>query len=814
MPTIWSETLVQDLKFALRTLRRSPAFTAIAILSLALGIGANSTIFTFLNAIVLRPLPYPDATRIVAIQERPLKRDGTVGVHPYNFLQWRQRATSFDALALAQMLPFNTNGPDGAEQVSAMLTTTELFRVFGVTPSLGRAFTPQDAHRFGTEDPNRRIIVSYEFWQRRLGADPAAIGTSLIVNNVANEIIGVAPPGFRIGTLAPDLYVPMWIDPAKPDSIGSRSFLCFGRLRTGTVAANITVASARAELDTIAAQLSRETPIDKEMGVALFGMHDYLVQSSRYVLTLLMGVVALVLLIACLNLASLLLTRGIARQGELAIRISLGASRVRLVRQLLIESLVLAIGGGVAGLLLAKGAVRALLVLTSTALTFGRAEPITLDWQVTLFTIALSTCASLLFGLLPAWNACRIDPQIALRDRGTGTTRATRRSHTRSVLVIAEVSLAVVLLIGAGLLLRTFSKMLQIDLGFQPSHVLTMGLFLSEGKDQKRAELIEQMLERIETIPGVSSASTIQFLPVAGGTGGTGFRFVDRGEGAAPAQLTEVSEVSRGYLSTMGVPLLQGREFSAHDRMGSPRVAMVNRAFVRKYCADGQALGRTIDVQWTNEAPTEIVGVVGDVSYTALTTEARPMVYLLHAQAPGYVMYLVVRAMGEPAALATAVRHAVQTVDPTKSVARVKTMEQYVDEAIARPRLYASMVAAFAALALMLAGIGLYGLIAYAVTQRTHEIGIRMALGAERGAVLRMILTQGAALAASGLVLGVMTSLALGRLVVSLLFGVTATDVATYVWVSMVLAAVALLAAYIPARRASRVDPMVALRSE
>jgi len=812
------EQWAQDLKFALRTLRRSLGFTTVAVLSLALGIGANASIFTFLNAVVLRPLPYPDPGRIISIRERRLQKDGTVNVHPFNFLQWQQRARSFESLALMQMIPFNAMGPDGAEQVGALMTTADLFRVFGVAPILGRGLTPDDA----TQGAERVVIVSYEFWQRRLASDPAAIGRKLIINNNPRLIIGVAPPAFRVATLAPDLYVPLGIDPAKPDAIGSRSFLCFGRLRPITE-----VASARAELDTIAAQLSRDTPLDKDMGVSVLGLHDDMVQSSRNILTLLMGVVAMVLLIACLNLASLLLTRGIGRQNELAIRVSLGASRLRLVRQLVVESLVLAIAGGALGLLIAHWSVKALLVLTTTALTFGRAEEIALDWRVLLFTMALSTLTALLFGLLPAWNACRVDPQTALRERGAGGSSSRSgggRRHTqfRSALVIGEVALAVVLLVGAGLLLRTFSKLLQIDLGFQPAQVLTMRLFLPDAADVKRANLIEQMLQRIEALPGVTAASTIQFLPVAGGTSGTGFRFADgdRDGGAsadadsAPGQITEASLVSRGYFSAMGVPVLQGRAFTSRDRMGSPRVVIVNRAFVRKFCPDGRALGRSITVDWSNKAPTEIIGIAGDVSYTALTTEPRPMVYLLHAQAPGYVMHLVVRAAGDPVALAAAVRREVQTVDPTKTVAPVKTMEQYVNESLARPRLYAAMLAAFAALALILAGIGLYGLIAYAVGQRTHEIGIRMALGAERGAVLRMVLAEGAWLAVIGLVAGVAAALAFSRVLSSLLFGVTATDAITYAVVTIVLASVALLAAYVPARRAAGVDPMIALRCE
>jgi putative ABC transport system permease protein len=806
------EQILQDVRFAVRTLRRSPAFTIVAVLSLALGIGANTTIFTFLNAIVLRPLPYHDPDRIIFIQERPLQQDRTVHVHPFNFLQWKARARSIESLALAQMIPFNTMGPDGAEQAAAMMTTVELFRVLDVAPALGRWFTAEEATFTGgpSGTTSRAVVVSYEFWQRRLNADPHAIGKTLMLNNTSRVVVGVAPPRLRVGTLTPELYVPLAIDPAKPDSIGSRSFLCFGRVRPDRDAI-----AARAELTAIAEQLSRETPIDKNMGVSVLRLHDFIVQNSRAILALLMGVVLMVLLIACLNLASLLLTRGVGRQHELAIRASLGAGRLRLVQQLVIESLVLAAAGGALGLLLAHGSTRVLLALTKTALTFGRLEEVQIEWRVLVFTIALSTLTALLCGLLPAWSVARVDPQAGLRDQGRGRSGSRRHARFRSALVIAEVALAVVLLVGSGLLLRTFSKMLQIDLGFKPEHILTMRMFLTDDAAVKRATLIDRMLDRIDVLPEVVAASTIRYLPVAGSTSGTGVRVNGSGSGSSsPSDWkgTEVSIISRGYFQTMGMPVLEGRAFEARDRLDSPRVAMVNRAFVRRYFPDGRALGRSITVQWEDEVPSEIIGVVGDVSYSELTTEARPMVYLAHAQSPGYLTHLVIRTSGDPLHLAAAVRHEVQAVDPTKAVSNIKTMEDYVDESLARPRLYASMMAAFAALALLLAGIGLYGLIAYGVSQRTHEIGIRMALGAQRGDVTRAVLFQGAGLAAAGLAGGIASALAFTHLLQNLLFGVTPTDAATFLAVACVLAAVALTATFIPARRAARVDPVIALR--
>jgi putative ABC transport system permease protein len=806
------EQILQDVRFAVRTLRRSPAFTLVAVLSLALGIGANTTIFTFLNAIVLRPLPYPDPDRVIFVQERVLANDATVHVHPFNFLQWKARARSFESLALAQVLPSNAMGPDGAEPVTLMMTTVDLFRVLRVEPTLGRWFRPDEmvftGGPSGTDE--RVIVVSYEMWQRRLNADPSAIGKTLMINNALRVVIGVAPPGLRVGTMAPDMYVPLAIDPAKPDSIGSRSFYCFGRLRP-----DLDVTAARAELTGIAEQLQRETLIDRNFGVSVLRLHDYMVQNSRKVLALLMGVVLMVLLIACLNLASLLLTRGVGRQHELAIRASLGAGRLRLVQQLVIESLVLSAAGGAIGLLLAQGSTRVLLALTNTALTFGRLDEVRIEWPVLVFTIALSTLTALLCGLLPAWSVSRLDPQTGLRDQGRGRSGSRRHARFRSVLVIAEVALAVVLLVGSGLLLRTFSKMLQIDLGFNPEHILTMRMFLPDDDPVKRVNTIERILDRVNALPEVVASSTIRFLPVAGGTSGTGV-LIDQAKASSPSDYkgTEVSLISRGYFAVMRMPIIDGRAFDARDQLASPRVAIVNRAFVRRFFPDGRAVGRSITVQWEDEVPSEIVGVVGDVSYNELTTEPPAMAYLLHTQQPGYVTHLVLRTTGDPLHLAAAVRHEVQAVDPTKSVANIKTMEDYVDEAVARPRLYASMMAAFAALALLLAGIGLYGLIAYGVSQRTHEIGIRMALGARRGHVTRAVLLQGAWLAVIGLALGLAAALALTHLLQNLLFGVTPTDTATYAAVAIVLGVVALTATFIPARRAARVDPMIALRCD
>jgi predicted permease len=800
------DELRQDVRYALRGLRKSPGFTTVAILSLALGIGANTTIFTFVNAVLLTPLPYPGSDRLVILREQPAGAEGTVSVHPLNFLEWRARARSFEALALVQAPPLNVIGANGPEQIARVQTTAELFRVFGVSPRSGRVFTAEE-----TEPGNHDVVVlGHGFWQRWFGGDPAVVGRRLAVREGSLTIIGVAPPGLRIGLFEPDAYTPLPIDPAKPDSIGSRSFQCYGRLKPG-----VSLDAARAEMAVVASALARQYPMDEGYGVFVSGLHEYLVREGRPALRLLMAVVATVLVIACVNLAGLLTARGIRRRGELAVRASLGASRGRLVRQLVIESLVLSSLGGAAGLVLAYWGTLALAMLTAGALTVGSVEPIRLESTCLVFTLVISTVTALVFGLLPAWQASRVEPQMALRERTRGGTADRRQHRMRSALVVTEVAMAVVLLVGAGLLLRTFSRLVRVDLGFQPAETITMGLFLGARPPEARVALVDQILERVEALPGVKAASTIQFLPLTGMNCGTGFWLEGQARGdASHALTTECSLVSRGYFAAMGIPILEGRPFEPRDRMGGPRVVIVNQSFARRYFPGSRARGRRIIVAWSDEALAEIVGVAGDVRHNGLTSEPAPTVFLLHAQTPGYITSLVVRTTGDANAQAAAIRHAIRDVDPSQAVSAAKTMEQYLGDLLARPRMYAALVAFFAVIAVLLAAIGIYGLIAYVVTQRTHEIGIRLALGASRRDVFRATFGQGARLTFIGLVLGVVAARGLRGLVATFLFGVTPGDPVSYVLAAAVFGAVALAAAAIPALRASRVDPTRALRYE
>ena len=798
------DSVRKDAAFALRALRKSPGFSAVAILSLALGIGANTTIFTFVNAVLLRPLPYPGSDRLVILREQPLGGGGTVSVHPLNFLEWRARARSFEALALVQTPPLNVIGGNGAEQIGRVQATSELFRVFGVSPALGRVFTEEESRPGGNSDV---VILGYGLWQRWFGGDPGVLGRRLAVQGGSLTIVGVAPPGLRVGVMEPDAYTPLPIDPANPGAIGSRSFQCYGRLKPG-----VGLDTVRAEMNVVAAALARQYPLDKDMGVFVSGLHAYLVREGRPALRLLMAVVAMVLVIACVNLAGLLMARGMGRRGELALRASLGASRGRLIRQLVIESLVLAMFGGAAGLVVAYWATQALVMLTAGALTVGITGPIRLDVTCLVFTLVVSTITALVFGLVPAWQASRVEPHAALREQGRGATADRRHHQMRGLLVVTEVALAVVLLVGAGLLLRTFSSLVRVDPGFKPAETITMGLFLGVRPPEVRVALVDQILDRVGGMPGVKAAGTIQFLPLSGMTCGTGFSHAGQPPDPSGGLSTECSLVSRGYFDAMGIPVLDGRPFDRRDRLGTPRVLVVNQSFARRYYPDGRVVGRRILVQSSNQAPAEIVGVVGDTRHGGLTAEPAPTVFLLHAQTPGYITSLVVRTTGDAGAQASAIRRAIQDVDPTQAVSAVKSMEQYVGDALVRPRMYAALVASFAAIAVVLAAIGVYGLIAYVVAQRTHEIGIRLALGAARGTVFRALFGQGARLVLAGLVIGVAAAVALRGVMSAFLFGVTAADPVSYLLAAGAFASVALAAVALPARRASRVEPVRALR--
>jgi predicted permease len=799
--------LRQDLAYALRGLRKNVGFSAVAILSLAVGIGATTTIFTFVNAVFLRPLPYPQSERIVVFHEHDQTSSEPLSVHPANFVEWRGRARSFEALALAQAPPLNVMGSSGAEQIRRLTATEDIFPVFGVSPLMGRGFTTNDTRPGGEQV----VVLGYGFWQRWFGGDPGVLGRPLLVQDGSLTIIGVAPPGFAVGTIEPDGITPLTVDPMNPSATGTRSFEAYGRLVPG-----VKLAAARAEMNTIVSTLGRELPSSEGMGVFVSDLQEYLGREARPGLRLLMGVVLTVLAIACVNLAGLLMARGIARRGEFALRASLGASRGRLIRQLVIESLVVSLCGALVGLALAYAATRALTVLSANALVGAIPGQVHLDLLSVTFTLTIAIATALAFGLLPAREASQADPQGAIRQRTRSATSDRRHHRVRSVLVVVEVTLAVVLLVGAGLLFRTFSNLSKVDLGFQPAGTVTVGLFLGLRPPETRMAVLDQVLDRVESLPGVQAAGTIQFLPLRGMTCGTGFWQDVHAQGRDPSRTlpTECALVSRGYFAAMGIPVLQGRAFERSDRAGTTRVLVVNQAFAQKYFPDGRVLGRRVFVQSRNQELADIVGVVGNVRHKGPTVDPAPAVFLLHAQTPGYITNLVVRTSGEPSAVTAAIRQAVHDVDPTQAVSDVGTLEQDVAKVLAPSRLRAVLVASVAVIALALAVIGLYGLLAYIVNQRTHEIGIRLALGATREAIFGSLFAQGARLVVVGLVLGLAAGIWLRRVVATFVFGITAGDPATYAVASATFLLIALAAIAIPALRAARIEPVMALRDE
>jgi putative ABC transport system permease protein len=797
----------QDFAYAVRTLRKSPGFAVVAILSLAVGIGATTTIFTFVNAVFLRPLPYPDPERLVILQEHQRTATAPLNVHPANFLEWRRRTRSFDALVLVQAPPLNVMGSGGAEQIGRLLTTADLFRVFAVAPVLGRGFTSDDTQ----PGRDRVVVLGYGFWQRWFGGDPAVLGRQLQTPDGSLTIVGVAPRGFRVGSTEPEVFTPLAIDPANPAATGSRSFQCYGRL-----ARDADLDAARAEMDVLASALEREIPAAKGMAVFVSNLQEYLGRGARPGLRLLMGVVITALAIACVNLAGLLMARGIARRGELALRAARGASRQRLIRQLVVESLVLSLAGGAAGLALAYAATRSRALIAGGALTGEVPGQIGVDVVSLFFTVSVSVATALLFGLLPAREASHADPQSAMRRRSRSATSDRRHHRIRSVLVVVEVGLAVVLLVGAGLLYRTFSNLSRVDLGFQPKGTVTAGLFLGLRPPEARIAVLEQVLEQVESLPGVEAAGTIQFLPLRGAVCGTGFWNEAEANGRDPSRTnpTECSLVSRGYFAAMGVPILDGRAFDRRDRAGSPRVLMVNDAFARQYFPGRGAVGRRLLVQASNQQLAEVIGVVGNVRHNGLASDPAPTVFLLHAQTPGYITNLVVRTSGDPHAQRDAIRRVVHEVDPTQAVSGFGSLEDDVSKALAPSRLRAVLVTSVAVIALVLAAIGLYGLLAYIVSQRAHEIGIRLALGATRQAIFGSLFNQGARLVTCGLIAGLGAGFWLRRLLSTFVFGITAGDPATYVGACAAFVLIALAAVAIPAVRAARMEPMMALRDE
>jgi putative ABC transport system permease protein len=801
--------VLRDVEYSVRVLLKKPGFTCAAVLALALGIGANSTIFSFANGILLRPLPYPQPERLVTVDEVSTKRGpDPMGVSFPNYLDWRQQQTVFEDVAAYSTRRMTLQTPDGPESLQGGTLSAHLLNVLGVPPVLGRGFTAEEDRR----GQDSVVILGHELWQRRFGGDPNVVGQVVEIDRRPRTVVGVMPPGFKFPAVA-ELWLPLALD-AEIWTRNDHGLGALARLRPG-----VTLTEARAELNVIAERIEAENPVTNEgMRVVVQDFRDDLTGTYRQALLVLLGVVGFVLLIACANVANLMLAHSVARQKEIAIRAALGASRARIVRHLLTESLVLGALGGALGLGLAVWGMELLLAAIPIDIPFWM--KFDLDVRVLAFTLGVSLATGVLFGVLPALYASRPDLNEALKDGGRGASPGRGRHRLRSLLVVSEVALSLVLLIGAGLMMRSFLRLADVDPGLDPSNVLTMRLSLPSEKypdGTTRSSFYRQLQERVAALPGVESAAAVSNVPLGGGLWGRsltveGWPVLSVGE----APMINHCVATPGYFRTMGIPMLAGRDFTYADTADSTRVTIVDERLAREYWPNESALGKRIRFgpPESNEPWHTVVGVVGTVHHQRLDAHTRQSIYVPHDQIPVPFMTLTIRATGDATGLAAAVRRQVLELDPGLPVINAQMMEDIVGQSIWQPRLYALLFAVFAAVALALALVGIYGVMSYSVTQRTHEIGVRMALGARPGDVVRLVVRQGMTLALAGVAIGVALALALTRVVSGLLFGVTATDPQTFVALSALLIGATLAASLVPARRAARVDPLVALRYE
>lgn len=798
--------MLNDLRYGFRMIIKHRMVTCVAVLALGLGIGANTAIFSIINAVVLRPLPYRDPERLMTILH-----EGSNPVAPANYFDLAKQSQSFEGIAAAQYWEPNLTGRDQPEHLRGLKLTAQMFQVLGVKPALGRTFNPDE------DQPGRDhvVVLSNHLWQRRFGGQPGVVGQQVTVDGESYTVIGVMPPDFQFAPFwatNAELWSPLNLA-ARANDRGGQSLRVFARLKP-----DVTRSSAQADVTTIFRRLEQEHPeANKGLTLAVASLHEKVVGKTRPALMILFGAVCFVLLIACANVANLMMGRATSRQKEIAVRTALGASSARIARQLLIESVLIALAGGALGLLLSMAGIKVLLSFGPSSVP--RLQTIGLDLSVLGFTLALSVATGLLFGLAPILQTRKWNWTRSLNESTRGSSAGRSRVNARRLLVISEVALALMLLIGGGLMVRSFGRLRGVDAGFTTDRLLTMTVSLAGSEHStppKRVAFFSELLQRIDSLPGVQSASAINHLPLSGDMWTLPFTIEGRpAPGPGEKQGAVYRIVRPNYFRTMGATLLKGRDFTAHDNDSSPPVVIINEQFAERHWPNEDPIGKRIDVGDDGPNPREIVGVVKGLKQNQWTAEPKLEMYLPHLQSPApRALTLVVRSDGDPLALVASVENQVWSIDKNLPVSDVTTMEEVVGQSIEQQRFNMFLLGLFACVALILAMVGIYGVMSESVASRTHEIGIRMALGAQAADVLRMVVRQGMVLAAIGIGIGLFGAFWLTQFMARLLFEISPTDRTTFLLIPLIVALIVLCACLIPARRATKVDPLEALRYE
>ena len=800
------ETLLKDVRFSIRSLRANPGFALFAILTLAVGIGATTAIFTVVNAVLLRPLPFEDPSRLVMLWERNIVdgRERNVA-SPRNYTVWVEEKKVFSAMGCFFDWPLTLTGQGEPAEIRGGLVSGSLFPTIGVRPFLGRVITPEDTKPGGAG----AVVLSYRYWQQKFGGDRNVIGRQVSIDGEAHTIIGVMGSGFSL----PESRADLWVSFPVPPEGGGRYLNTIARLAPG-----VSLEQAKAHMRVVEKRTEKMNPRNTNMGINVFALHEEVVGNIRRALLVVLAAVGLLLLIACVNIANLLLSRATSREKEMAVRSALGASRGRLVRQLLTESLVLALLGGIVGMMVAGWATTLLVRFTPESAMVPRMNEIGIDGRALGMTMCLAIATALFFGLAPAIKASRTNLQTALKSTSRGSSSDRRGKAFRNVLVVAEVALATVLLIGAGLLIKSFAKLQSVEAGVTPDGVLTMHVVLPTSNDtpDKQRAVMTQIIDKVSAVPGVTRMAVTRNMPFTDAIGATSVEIVGNAplpEGQEPG--AHIRFVAGDYFRTMGMTLLSGRLLDPREKKRAVTEYVVNEAFAKTYFGNSSPIGRRINFEWFEDLTGIVVGVVANVRNAGLDKEPNKAIYLNWVNAPSPELTVIVKtATGDPMSLQTPIARVLHSIDPMMPVSDVRTLESMISGTISRPRFNATILTLFAALGLVLAAVGIYGVLSYSVAQRTHEMGIRMALGADPRDVLRLVVADGAKVAAVGIAVGVLAALGTTRVMGALLYDVNPFDLQVFTSVAGTLAAVALAASYIPARRATRVDPMIALRTE